>query len=77
MGVSATAFVALSQAAKRVDQAAEGIARAIRPAGDIDDHVELSVEAVSMLVAKNEYDAAMELAKTADEISRGAIDLLA
>ncbi|MEX2299664.1 MAG: hypothetical protein WD733_01935 [Bryobacterales bacterium] len=77
MNVSSTAFAALSQAAKRVDQAAEGIARATRPADAVDDRVELSTEAVSLLVANNGYDAAIGLAKTADEISRRAIDLLA
>lgn len=77
MHVSGTALVALSQAMERVDRAAEGIQRATQPSGSIEDHVELSTEAVSLLVAKSGYDAAIKLAKTADEIDRKAIDLLA
>lgn len=77
MNVSTTALTALSQAAERVDRAAEGIARATHPPAALEDQVELSTEAVRLLVAKNGYDAAIELAKTADEIDQQAIDLLA
>jgi flagellar hook protein FlgE len=77
MTVSATALLALSQALERVDQAAEGINRATQPSSRVDDQGDLSTEAVRLLVAKNGYDAATQLAKTADEMSRKAIDLLA
>jgi flagellar hook protein FlgE len=82
MSVSATALVALSQAAlsqaiERVDQAAEGIRNATQPSAGDADQLDLSTEAVRLLVAKNGYDAAIELARTADEISQRAIDLLA
>jgi hypothetical protein len=69
MTVSATALVALSQAIERVDQAAEGFRKATQPSAGDDDHVDLSTEAVRLLVANNGYDAAIELAKTADEIA--------
>lgn len=77
MHISATALAALSQAVERVDQAAEGIQRATRPSVAIEDKADLSLQAVSLLVAKNGYDAAVKLAKTADEIQKKAIDLLA
>ena len=77
MTVSTTAQVALSQALERVDQAAAGINKAARPSADAQDQVDLSTEAIGLLVASNGYDAAIGLAKTADEISRTAIDLLA
>lgn len=76
MTVSATALVALSQSLERADQAAEGIRRASLPTDPVEDQLDLSEEAVRLLVAKNGYDAAIELAKTADEMSRTAIDLL-
>lgn len=69
--------MALSQAIERVDRAAEGIQQATQPSGAIEDHADLSTEAVRLLVAKDGYDAAIKLAKTADEINRKAIDLLA
>lgn len=78
MTVSATALVALSQAMERVDHAAEGVRTATQPAAEAtDDYVHLSTEAVGLLVAKNGYDAAIELAKTADKMSQRAMDLLA
>jgi hypothetical protein len=77
MNVSSTALVALSQAAERVDQAAEGISRATHPARSLEDQLDLSTEAVRLLVAKNGYAAAIGLAKTADEVNKQAIDLLA
>jgi flagellar hook protein FlgE len=77
MTVSATAQVALAHALKRVDQAAAGINKATRPSADAPDQVDLSTEAIGLLVARNGYDAAIGLAKTADEINRTAIDLLA
>jgi hypothetical protein len=77
MSVSATALVVLSQALEQVDQAAKGINKATQPAIEVDDQVDLSTEAVRLLVAKHGYDAAIELAKTADETSRRALDLLA
>lgn len=78
MTVSATALVALSQAIERVDQAAKGVRKATQPAaGRTDDYVDWSTDAVGLLVAKNGYDAAIELARTADEMSQRAMDLLA
>lgn len=76
MTVSATALVALSQALERTDQAAEGIRRAAQPAPVGEDQLDLSEEAVRLLAAKTSYDAAIALAKTADEMSQQAIDLL-
>jgi hypothetical protein len=77
MTVSATALAALSQALERVDQAAEGLSKATQPSVDVDDRADLSAEALRILVAKDGYDAAIDLAKTADELSRTAIDRLA
>jgi flagellar hook protein FlgE len=77
MTVSAAASAALSQARERVDRAAEGVDRATRPSADPQDQVDLSTEAIALVAAHNGYDAATRLAKTADEISRATIDVLA
>lgn len=77
MTVSGTALAALFQAMGRVERAAEGIAKASRPTVEANDQADLSTEAVDLLVARNGYDAAIQVAKTADEMSRSAIDLLA
>jgi hypothetical protein len=77
MMVTATALAALSQAHERVAQAAQGLREATAAGPALDDQVDLSAEALRLLVAKDGYDAAIELAKTADEMSRRAIDLLA
>lgn len=83
MTVFATALAALSHARERVDDAAEGVAKSTRPAVEASnqavgpvDQLDLSTEAVHLLAAKNGYDAALELAKTADEMSQRTIDLL-
>jgi flagellar hook protein FlgE len=76
MTVSATALVGLWQALQRADQAAEGIRKAAQAAHLEEDQLDLSEEAVGLLVANNGYDAAIALAKTADEMSQQAMDLL-
>jgi hypothetical protein len=77
MTVSATSLGALSQALDRIDQAAEGINKATQPSVGADDQVDLSTDAVRLLAAKDGYDAAIKLAKTADEMGRRGIDVLA
>ena len=77
MTISGTTNAALSHALERVNHAAEGVAKASRPTIEAADQLDMSTEAVHLLVAKNGYDAAIELAKTSDEISRQTIDLLA
>jgi hypothetical protein len=76
MTLSATSLATISQALERSDQAAKGIREATEPTADPEDRVDLSTEAIGLLAAKNGYDAAVQLTKTADEIDRHAIDLV-
>ena len=83
MSVSSTALTALAAAGRAADAAAEGVARAmaggaasgvLEPSGDT---VSLSEQAVRLVVAQRQFEAAVELAETADEIARESLDLLA
>lgn len=75
MTIQGIAAGALSAATGRVASAADGVRRAAEPSTG--DSVSLSDEAVRLLQARSEYHAAIELARTADEIQQSAIDLLA
>ncbi|MEZ5365732.1 MAG: hypothetical protein R2748_26225 [Bryobacterales bacterium] len=75
MTIQAIAAAALSTASGRAASAAEGVRRAGEP--QVEDSVSLSEQAVRLLKAHTEYEAAIELARTADEIQRSAVDLLA
>ena len=78
MNIQATALTALAAAAERAKSAAEGVSRAAAQATANDvDSANLSEEAVRLLAASREFEAAVELARTGDELARTTIDLLA
>ena len=78
MTIQATAITALAAASQRVEAAAEGVRRASAPAtGAGGDSVSLSEEAVRLLAASREFEAAVELARTGDELTKTTLDLLA
>ncbi len=72
MGIQAIALQGLEQAQSHVDHAARRISGAASS-----DSVDLSAETVALLSAKNAFEANLKLAKTADELARGAVSLLA
>ena len=74
MTIQGIAGQALGAAAERLASAAEGVRRAAEPG---EDTVSLSEQAVRLLQAKHEHRAALELARTADEIQQSLIDLIA
>ena len=74
MTVQSIAGRALHAAEGRVVSAAEGVRKAAEPGGDV---VSLSEQAIRLLQATHQHRAAIELAKTADEIAQSAIDLIA
>ena len=76
MTITASALTALAEAQRQLNNAAEGVERAARPASGAGDSLDLSGEAVKLLAAKTSFRAALELAETADEIEQHAIDLL-
>ena len=78
MTIQGTAITALAAAAERAENAAEGVRRAAAPPLEGGgDAVSLSEEAVRLLAASREFEAAVELARTGDELTKTAIDLLA
>jgi hypothetical protein len=78
MTIQATAQVAMTQALEDVEHAAAAIARATQPQSVVaGDRADLSTEAVQLLAASRAFEAAAELAKTADEVAEATIDLLA
>ena len=76
MTITASALAALAEARKDLDNAAEGVERATRPASEAGDSLDLSSEAVKLLAAKTSFRAALELVETADEIEQHTLDLL-
>ena len=77
MGISSIALVALAQAREQLDQSAEGIRQATAPYVEGTDQVDLSEQAVKLLAARTSYRAALELARTADEVAEETLDILA
>jgi len=80
MSVHATAQTALAQARVQFDQAARAVQKAAappRPAAPRDDRVDLSAAAVELLAARTAFRAALQIARTADDLNRRSIDLLA
>ncbi len=76
MTITTSALTALAEARKQLSSAAEGVERAARPASEAVDSLDLSTEAVRLLQAKTSFRVALQLAETADEIDRHALDLL-
>ena len=77
MSVSAIALAGITSAVKQFDEAAEGVRRATSSDPETTDRADLSEAAVKLLTARTAYKAAIEVAKSADEINEHAIDLLA
>jgi hypothetical protein len=77
MTVANVAAGAVRAASAGVEKAVEGVRRAAAPSGAAQDSASLSEEAVRLLVAAREYESAIELARTADEIAEATIDLMA
>jgi flagellar hook protein FlgE len=73
MGIQAVALQGLEQAQSQVEQSARRISDATLSS----DTVDLSAETVSLLSARNAFEANLKLAETADRIERGAISLQA
>lgn len=76
MTIQATAITALAAASERVESAAEGVRRASAPPARDGDSVSLSEEAVRLLATSREFEAAVELARTGDELTKTTLDLL-
>ncbi len=79
MDISAIALRGLDAAQADLDQAAGSIARATVPGSDAApaDTVDLSTAIVGLLTARQEFAANIKVLKTADEMERHALDLLA
>jgi flagellar hook protein FlgE len=79
MDISAIALQGLDQASAQLDAAAAGIASAgaASPDGANLDIVSLSEEMVALMSAKTMYLANVSTLKTADQIQKSTIDLIA
>ena len=77
MSISSIALMALAEAREQLDRSAEGIRQATAPYVEGADQVDLSEQAVKLLAAQTSYRAALELARTADEVAEETLDLLA
>jgi hypothetical protein len=73
MSVSSIALGGLNQAQASLESTAQRISA---PAGQ-GDSVSLSTDAVSLLQAKNDFAANINVLKVADEIAKSTIDLVA
>jgi len=76
MDLSAIALRGLDQAQAKLEKSAARLASsgALSPDGDT---VDLSAEVVALLSAKNAFAAGIKVLRTADEMQRQTIDLLA
>ncbi len=74
--ITTAALVGLKRAEAKVERSAERIAKLPLTASDPGDEVHLSEEIVSMIQARNAFEANIETLKTAAEIESHAIDLL-
>ncbi len=72
MTIGSIAQAALQDSSTRLERAAQDVTRAAAA-----DQVELSDTAVALLQARTQYEASLSLARTADEIARHSIDLIA
>jgi hypothetical protein len=79
MNIAAIALDGLNQAQARFDQTARRLASigARSPAAVLADPVDLSTDMVSLISARNQFATNLRVARTAGEIERQAIDLLA
>lgn len=77
MDILGIAQQGLDQAQGQFEQAARQVTRATIPASQPDDSLSLSDAAVALLSAKNQFAADINLAKTADEMQKATLNLLA
>ena len=74
MQIQAIALQALAQAETGVSRAAQRLSHAAASSGDV---VTLSAAAAELLQSKTQLAAAVSVAKTADELTRRTLDVLA
>jgi len=72
IGAISNALSGLTNASKQVESAANNIANSTTPAGDT---VELSEEAVNLILAETSYKANLATIKTANELSEELLRL--
>jgi len=77
MDPSAIALQGLQQADYQLQTATSQIPAAASPDGASLDVVSLSVEAVALMSARNLYDANLATLKTANEMQKNVLDLMA
>lgn len=79
MNIVAIALDGLNQAQARFDQTARRLASigAAPPAGVPADPVDISTDMVSLISARSQFATNLQVASTAGEMERQAIDLLA
>jgi flagellar hook protein FlgE len=58
------------------NQAADNVVRAALPAQNVHDSVDLSTAAVSLLQAKNSFDANTKVFKTVDELDKTLLNAI-
>jgi len=66
----------LLQSAAQFDQAANNVVRSALPTSSGQDTVELSTAAVSMVQAKNSFEANIKVFKTVDEMDKTLINAM-
>lgn len=64
----------LDRATKTLDKVAQRVAEAGTTGGE--DTVDLSAEAVSLMVAKQNFESNVKVLQTADQMSKNLLDLL-
>ena len=72
MTIGSIALASLQDSSVRVQSAAKEVTRAAAS-----DQIELSDAAVRLLQARTQLEASLKLARTADEIARHSLDLIA
>ncbi len=79
MDISAIALQGLEQANVPLNDAAVNLASAaaLSPDGSNVDTVDISAEIVALLSAKNQFSVAAATLKTANEVQKNAVDLIA
>lgn len=76
MTLNGIASEALSSALAEVGTAARRVSQAATPDVEPETRLELTTEIVRLLRAQRHFEAAVEIARTADETTQEALDLL-
>jgi len=77
MEISAIAVSGLNAAQNQVERVAGRIARATIPETSSGDTVDLAAEMVALMEGRNQFQANVKSAQTADEMERSALDIVA